>query len=90
VGELRGQMQYAHMIHAVAAIAMMVVLIGHIYMGTIGTRGAYQGMKTGQVPEGWAREHHGLWLDDINSGKIPAQRSAQGTAGNASAAPTQA
>jgi len=75
LGELRGEMQIAHMIHAVAAMGMLVVMIGHIYMGTIGTRGAYQGMKTGYVPDGWAREHHKLWLDDINAGKIPAQRS---------------
>jgi formate dehydrogenase subunit gamma len=31
-------------------------------------------MKTGYVDEGWAREHHRLWYDDIAAGKIPAQR----------------
>jgi formate dehydrogenase subunit gamma len=77
LGESRGEMQIAHMIHAVSAMAMLVVMIGHIYMGTIGTRGAYQGMKTGYVPDGWAREHHRLWLDDINAGKIPAKRSTE-------------
>lgn len=75
LGEVRGDMQVAHMIHAVAALAMTVMLMGHIYMGTIGTRGAYDAMKTGYVPEGWAQEHHELWLDDIRAGKIPAQRS---------------
>ena len=54
---------------------MMFMLLGHVYMGTVGTRGAYQAMKTGYVEEGWAREHHELWLRDIESGKIPAQRS---------------
>ena len=73
---LRGDMQVAHMIHAVASILMMVFLLGHIYMGTIGTRGAYKAMRTGYVNEGWAREHHALWLDDVKAGKIPAQRSA--------------
>lgn len=76
LGETRGQMQIAHMVHATAAMAMMCVLIGHIYMGTIGMRGAYRAMKTGYVNEGWAREHHELWHDDIRAGKIPAQRSA--------------
>jgi formate dehydrogenase subunit gamma len=33
-------------------------------------------MRTGYVDEGWAEEHHRLWLDDIAAGKIPAQRSA--------------
>jgi len=31
-------------------------------------------MKTGYCDESWARQHHGIWLDDINSGKIPASR----------------
>ncbi len=72
---LRGDMQVAHMIHAVASVIMMVFLLGHIYMGTIGTRGAYKAMRTGYVNEGWAREHHALWLDDVKAGKIPVQRS---------------
>lgn len=71
----RGTMQVAHMIHAVAAIAMMALFIGHIYMGTVGVRGAYRAMRTGYVDETWAREHHELWYDDIRTGKIPAQRS---------------
>ena len=71
---LRSDMQVAHMVHAVAAILMVTALLGHIYMGTIGTRGAYKAMRTGYVNEGWAREHHALWLDDIQAGKIPAQR----------------
>jgi formate dehydrogenase subunit gamma len=51
------------------------MFIGHIYMGTIGMRGAYKAMRTGYVDETWAKEHHELWYDDIKSGKIPAQRS---------------
>ena len=72
----RGNMQIAHMVHAVSTVLMMVMFLGHIYIGTIGMKGAYQGMKTGYVDEAWAREHHELWHDDIKAGKIPAQRSA--------------
>lgn len=75
LGLLRGDMQVAHMVHAVAAIWMMALIAGHIYMGTVGVRGAYDGMKTGYVSDSWAREHHELWYEDIQSGKIPAQRS---------------
>ena len=75
LGYLRGDMQIAHMIHAVAAVLMMTALLGHIYMGTVGTRGAYQAMRTGYTTEGWAKEHHELWYDDIKAGKIPAERS---------------
>ena len=72
----RGTMQLAHVIHAVSAVLMLAMMLGHIYMGTIGMDGAYQGMKTGYVDETWAKEHHELWYDDIKAGKIPAQRSA--------------
>jgi formate dehydrogenase subunit gamma len=74
LGALRGDMQIASMVHSVMAFWITAVLIGHIYMGTIGTRGALEGMKTGYVTEGWAKEHHELWYDDVKSGKIPAQR----------------
>lgn len=90
-GELRGQMQLAHILHASLALWMVALLIGHIYMGTIGMRGAYRAMKTGYVTEGWALEHHKLWAEDIRAGRIPAQRSSDGTpAPERPAAPLQA
>ena len=86
-GDVRSDMQIAHMIHATAGVLMMAALMGHIYMGTIGVKGAYRAMKTGWVDEGWAREHHVLWHEDIKAGKIPAQRSgaSQPAAGGAPA-----
>lgn len=72
----RGEMQVAHMLHAVASVFMMAMFLGHIYMGTVGMKGAYGAMRTGYVDEGWAKEHHELWYDDIQAGKIPAHRSA--------------
>lgn len=76
-GETRGQMQVAHMVHAAATFLMVALFLGHIYMGTIGMKGAYGAMRHGYVDEGWAKEHHELWHDDIRAGNIPAQRSAQ-------------
>jgi len=76
----RANMQVAHMIHATAAVVMMAMFMGHIYMGTIGMSGAYSAMKTGYVDETWAKEHHELWYDDIKAGKIPAQRTATAAA----------
>ncbi|MCJ7799917.1 MAG: formate dehydrogenase subunit gamma [Polaromonas sp.] len=71
----RGTMQIAHMVHVVATVLMMVMFIAHIYLGTIGMQGAYQGMKTGYVDETWAKEHHEFWYDDVKAGHIPTQRS---------------
>ena len=72
----RSTMQISHMVHAAATCLMMAMFMGHIYMGTIGMRGAYSAMRTGYVDETWAKEHHALWYNDIQAGKIPAQRSA--------------
>jgi formate dehydrogenase subunit gamma len=72
----RGEMQVAHMVHAAGAILMMTAFLGHIYMGTLGMKGAFSAMRTGYVDEAWAREHHQYWAEDIRAGKIPAQRSA--------------
>jgi formate dehydrogenase subunit gamma len=71
---VRETMQISHMVHASAALLMMAMFMGHIYIGTIGMKGAYEGMKTGYVDETWAKEHHELWANDIAAGKIPAQR----------------
>ncbi len=71
----RATMQVAHMVHAVATVLMMAMFLGHIYLGTIGMRGAYSAMRTGYVDEAWAKEHHAYWYEDIQAGKIPAQRS---------------
>ena len=77
----RGEMQIAHMVHAVTTVLMMAMFLGHIYMGTVGMEGAYQAMRTGYVDETWAKEHHQLWHEDIQAGKIPAHRSPAPTTG---------
>jgi len=74
-GDTRGQMQVAHMVHAVSAVLMMAMFIGHIYIGSIGMKGSFSAMRTGYVDEAWAREHHEWWYDDVKAGKIPVQRS---------------
>jgi len=71
---LRGDMQIAHMVHGVAAMLIVALFLVHMYLGTVGMKDAYKAMKTGYVDEGWAREHHSLWYDDIRDGRIPAQR----------------
>ena len=72
---VRSTMQVTHMIHSVAAVLMLCVFALHIYLGTIGMRGAYKVMRHGYVGDEWAREHHAYWYEDIQAGKIPAQRS---------------
>ena len=75
-GDTRSQMQVAHMVHAVAAVLMVAMFLGHIYIGTVGMKGAFSAMRTGYVDEAWAKAHHEWWYDDVKAGKIPVQRSA--------------
>lgn len=71
----RGTMQVAHMVHNTAALLMMCLFAGHIYIGTIGMRGAYAAMRHGWVGDDWAREHHAYWLQAVDDGIVSAQRS---------------
>ncbi len=84
----RSTMQMANMVHGVATVLMMVMFMGHIYMGTVGMEGAYSAMKEGYVDETWAKEHHELWYNDIKAGKIPAQRSIEANAQGGTASPS--
>ena len=68
-GQLRETMQTFNLIHVIAAVFLMLLSFGHIYMGTIGVDGALDSMKTGNVDETWAREHHENWYNDIKAGK---------------------
>ena len=61
----RAVMQQSSLIHAALAIIWTAVAIGHIYIGTAGTEGAFEGMATGYVSEEWARQHHDLWLEEL-------------------------
>jgi formate dehydrogenase subunit gamma len=55
-------MQIAGVVHAVVAVLFVALILGHIYIGTLGMEGAFQAMGTGEVDRNWAKEHHDLWL----------------------------
>jgi formate dehydrogenase subunit gamma len=57
-------MQIAQVIHSVVAILFIALILGHIYIGTIGMEGAFEAMWTGEVDFNWAKEHHDLWLEE--------------------------
>jgi formate dehydrogenase subunit gamma len=64
----RELMAEANLVHAIGAITFAAISLGHIYIGTIGTEGAYKGMREGYVDETWAKEHHALWYEEVKSG----------------------
>lgn len=61
------EMQLATLWHSIVALALIVVIIAHIYIGTIGMEGAFDAMGTGEVDENWAREHHSVWVEEMKS-----------------------
>ncbi|MEQ1594414.1 MAG: formate dehydrogenase subunit gamma [Casimicrobium sp.] len=68
-GQSRATMQFANIVHLVGATLFMVAALGHIYMGTLGVAGALDAMKTGQVDETWAKEHHEIWYEQAKAAK---------------------
>lgn len=62
-------MSWAVLIHAVLALLMIAIFIGHIYIGTVGMQGAFWAMWSGRVDRNWAEEHHSLWLEDLEQGR---------------------
>ncbi len=71
--QVRAVMIQANIIHAIAAILVIVMSFGHMYLGTIGVEYAYQNMRYGYSDESWAKEHHELWYEDVKSGKVKAE-----------------
>ena len=69
--QTRQTMQISNVVHMVAGLLAVVFLTAHIYLGTIGMKGAYEAMRYGYVDEQWAKEHHEYWYNDVMSGKVP-------------------
>jgi len=65
----RSTMQVANVLHAITAYLSIALACVHIYLGTIGLRGAYRAMRDGYVTESWAEHHHLRWYERILAGK---------------------
>ena len=58
------EMQLSQVWHAIVGLIFIIIIIAHIYIGSIGMEGAFDAMGSGMVDENWAREHHSLWLEE--------------------------
>ncbi|RUS59239.1 formate dehydrogenase subunit gamma [Pseudorhodobacter sp. E13] len=61
------EMQLAQLWHAIIAFVFIAIILAHIYLGSVGMEGAFDAMGSGEVDEQWAKEHHGLWLDEVKA-----------------------
>ena len=57
-------MELAQIFHAIIAMLFVALIVGHIYIGTVGMEGAFEAMGEGTVDLNWAKEHHNLWVQD--------------------------
>ena len=67
--QTRSTMQVANVVHVVAAYLAIALAFVHIYLGTIGSAGAYRAMRDGYVDASWAEHHHQRWYRDVVAGK---------------------
>lgn len=61
------EVQLSQLWHAIVGIGLIMVIIAHIYIGSIGMEGAFDAMGSGQVDENWAKEHHSLWVEEVRA-----------------------
>jgi formate dehydrogenase subunit gamma len=66
----RAAMQTANIAHGVTSLILITFVCLHIYLGTLGSEGAFEGMVTGYVDEGWAHQHHSVWFDEVEQAKV--------------------
>ena len=64
-GQTRATMEFYHWIHSIAAVVMIVVSFGHIYMGTAALEATFEVMQTGYCDANWAKDHHDLWYEKV-------------------------
>src|ERR1043166_730932 len=64
-------MQWAQIVHGVSAMLFVAVMLAHVYIGTVGMEGAFEGMWDGTVDANWAKEHHDLWYEqEVQKGHV--------------------
>ena len=59
--------QFYQTIHALVAAVLSAIVIAHIYIGSVGMEGAFDAMGSGEVDENWEKEHHSLWVEEVQS-----------------------
>lgn len=57
-------MEISHVLHTLGAMLLILGSFAHMYIGSIGMEGAYEGMRNGYVDINWAEAHHDLWAKE--------------------------
>ncbi len=70
----RMEMQLHTIWHATVGLIMIAIILAHIYIGSVGMEGAFAAMGSGKVDENWAREHHDLWVAEVENKPVDQAR----------------
>ena len=46
------------------SLVLIIMIMAHIYIGSVGMEGALDAMNSGRVDRNWAKEHHSLWVEE--------------------------
>jgi formate dehydrogenase subunit gamma len=61
----REGLQWSHLVHGITAFLVIAFSFLHMYLGTIGNEGAFEGMVNGEVDVNWVIQHHDLWHEEL-------------------------
>jgi len=64
-GQDRETMQLMSLLHGAFSVLWISIALGHIYLGTLGVEGAFEGMTTGKVSREWMQQHHDKWYEEM-------------------------
>jgi formate dehydrogenase subunit gamma len=58
-------MEYAYLLHDVTFILFAMLIVFHMYLGTVAEPGTFGSMTRGTVTKPWARLHHPRWYREV-------------------------
>ena len=64
VGSTSSLLATARLLHYAATLGGGLLLVLHVYLGTVAYPGTARAMIDGKVADGWARLHHPRWYDE--------------------------
>jgi formate dehydrogenase subunit gamma len=59
--------QFYQLIHGIVSAILSAIILAHIYIGSVGMEGAFDAMGSGEVDLNWAKEHHSLWVKEMEA-----------------------
>ncbi len=64
-GQSAETMQLSGTLHLIGALAWMLIILGHTYLGSLGVEGAFEAMICGRVDVNFAKQHHDMWAEEL-------------------------